>query len=415
VSEQILCIKDTDEGFEKNHLYDVVEFLPSFYNAENEDGDVKGIYKVNAVLAKYPFSVKCVDNSKFQKGYTIGQEYPVIAETEKEYYIKSNKGNIHGLKKSRFEKINVAYTVPTYEAPKSATPEVVKEKIVYVDRPVYKTVEKPVYIDRIVPTPVAKTTVSNIKDEKIINKNEKGGVIMNNLTKMFGEFGKVAEGEVALTLAGSVAVKRRNGDYVRYNTETQQIENQMDMTFGDASDMLFVMPVQEVAEGDIIKVRKGYFQVLSVLDNNNLKVVDIKNGRTSTIIKEVNLFGMGFWSKVVSLFNMAGTQGGTGAINPMMLMLMSDKNGESGFDMKDMLMMQAMGGATGTGNTGFNPMMLMLMKDGKGFGGSDMKDMLMLQAMSGGQFNLGGMFGAVTPAKATPKVVESKDTETVTE
>lgn len=419
MSKQILCIKENEEeGFEKNQLYELTGSDTDYYRAKNEDGYIESIDKEDAILADYPFKVKCVDNSKFQKGYDIGKIYPVIAETENEYYIKSNTGNIHGLKKSRFIKELGGESVQVKAEPKTFGVKVtgaklmeVKEKIVYVDRPVYKTIEKPVYIDRPVPTPVAKTTVSiKNNDEKIIN-NKKGGVKMNKLNKMFGEFGKVNEGEVALTITGGVAVKRKNGDYVRFNTETEQIENQMDIVLGEASDMLFAMPVQEVQAGDIIKVRSGYFQVLNVLDNNNLRVADIKNGVRKTIIKEVNLFGMGFWTKIVSLFNMNGTNGANGGFNPMMLMLMNDKEGgDSGFDMKDMFMMSALSGQTGAG--GMNPMMMMMMmKDGKG-SGTDMKDMLMMSALGGGQFNLGNLFGGTPTTTTTKPIITETPTAT---
>lgn len=71
--------------------------------------------------------------------------------------------------------------------------------------------------------------------------------------------------------------------------------------------------------------------------------------------------------------------------NPLMFLMMSDKKGGKGGKFDDLLplmMMQQGGAAAG----GINPMMLMMMGDG----GGDMKDLLMMQALGGQGFNLFG-------------------------
>ena len=61
------------------------------------------------------------------------------------------------------------------------------------------------------------------------------------------------------------------------------------------------------------------------------KVISLNSGAHSNMVEETNImFGTTLYSKVVSLFNMAGCQQATGGIfgqiNPMMFMLMMDKS-----------------------------------------------------------------------------------------
>jgi hypothetical protein len=203
-------------------------------------------------------------------------------------------------------------------------------------------------------------------------------------------------------------------EYVRYDVKGKNIENQMSLVIKEAADMIYIIPVTEVAVGDILKVKDSYCQVISIDKEGALKVANYKTGTTSNVLKETNIFGFNLYYKVVSLFDQTNNKTAAG-FNPMMLMLLSDKTGGSG-KMDKLLPLMLMSNTTGTAGipqpkldkdgkpvvdkdgkliydtvpVPANPMaqMLPLMLMG-GDGGFDMKDMLMMQ-MLGGQ---GGMFG----------------------
>lgn len=215
------------------------------------------------------------------------------------------------------------------------------------------------------------------------NKNNKdnGGSNMLNMNSLFEGFGKIENGSVALTYSGEIAVKRNNNEYVRYNKETDTMENQMDMVLKEASDLIFILPVDKVTIGDIIKHKETYYQILGMKDNGSLRAVNIKDGTKKTIIKETNIVGFNFYYKVVSLFSQGDiTNNTTNGIDPNILMLLSSGDTEESNDLLPLLLMSSMNG-TSSSNT-INPMMLMMMSKGKEKS-SNIKDLLMLQMMSG--------------------------------
>jgi hypothetical protein len=185
----------------------------------------------------------------------------------------------------------------------------------------------------------------------------------------------------------------------------------MNFILDKVSKFFYILPVTTVAEGDVIKFKGQYFQVLEVAENGSIKAVNLAKGTNTTICKETNAFGFNFYYKVTSLVNFDGTP--ANGFNPMMLMLL-DKDGgkfddllplmllggnagigldfaknpllamtllgDGNSDMSDLLMLQAFsGGVTGGTDLFSNPLMLMTMLDGKG---GDLKDILMLQAFA---------------------------------
>lgn len=217
------------------------------------------------------------------------------------------------------------------------------------------------------------------KNDKEIIKKEESKVMKFDMKKVFGEIGKIEDGSVALTMTGEIAFKRADGDYVRYNKETENIENQMDLVLDGVSDMIMLMPVQSVEEGDIIKNKNKYYQVTTAHKNGNLKAIDLLSGKATKIIKETNIMGMSFYSKVTNMMNMNGMK--EGQFNPMMLMMMSDKDSGSDNMLEMMMMSQMMTGQTN--GMQFNPMMLMMMK-----GDMDITKLMLMSQM--GSFNMFG-------------------------
>ena len=222
------------------------------------------------------------------------------------------------------------------------------------------------------------------KSNKEVEK-EKGEDNMNNLAKrIFGEIGQLKSGVTALTFNGQIAFKRENGDYVRYNTETKAIENQMDLVIKGTEKMMYVMPYNVVAIGDILKYRDKFVQVVAIKVNGSLTAIDFETGTEIVILKETNIFGIQFYMKVVSLLNMQDPNM-PGGFNPMMLMLLNKEDKEDKDDdmMKAILMSQMFTGQ------GINPLMMMAMINNNNE--SDMINTILLLQMCSGQ---GFMHGA---------------------
>lgn len=217
------------------------------------------------------------------------------------------------------------------------------------------------------------------KSNKEVEK-EKGEDNMNNLAKrIFGEIGQLKSGVAALTFNGQIAFKRENGDYVRYNTETKTIENQMDLVIKGTEKMMYVMPYNVVAVGDILKYRDKFAQVVAIKENGSLIAIDFETGTEIVILKETNIFGIQFYMKVVSLLNMQDPNI-PGGFNPMMLMLLNKEDKENKDDdmMKAILMSQMFTGQ------GMNPLMMMAMINNNN-NESDMINTILLLQMCSGQ------------------------------
>ena len=260
----------------------------------------------------------------------------------------------------------------------------------------------------------AKDIVKDIVKEDSItptqNKNNGGNKMnMNGLIK---DFGKIEDGSVALTFDGKIAVRVNDSEYIRYNKETKTMENQMDLVIKEASDLIYIMPVNEISVDDIIKHKNSYYQITGVDKNKALTTVNIKDGTGKKIIKETNIMGLSFYYKVISLFSQDGsTNATTNGINPMMLMMLGNDDEDSNSLLPMLMMSGGMNMNTNVsteegqvqtqqnGMGGMNPMMLMMMmsknKDGKG-GDSKMKDLMMMQMMSGQMGNSGSQ--AMNPA-----------------
>ena len=214
-----------------------------------------------------------------------------------------------------------------------------------------------------------------VKSNKEVEK-EKGEDNMNNLAKkIFGEIGQLKSGVAALTFNGQIAFKRENGDYVRYNTETKAIENQMDLVIKGTEKMMYIMPYNVVAVGDILKYRDKFAQVVAIKENGSLIAIDFETGTEIVILKETNIFGIQFYMKVVSLLNMQDPNM-PGGFNPMMLMLLNKEDKDDDM-MKAILMSQMFTGQ------GMNPLMMMAMINNNNE--SDMMNTILLLQMCSGQ------------------------------
>lgn len=241
-----------------------------------------------------------------------------------------------------------------------------------------------------------------IKQSNTVNK--KGDTFMKNMENLFKEFypSEVPSGEVAMTMYGQLAVRRKDGSYVRYNNETGQIENQMNMVISsDKLDKMYLLmptPIASLTAGDVIREKDTYYQIIE-LTQGKIKAANLSTGTESNIKIETNIFtGQKMYRKVFSFFNMAQQNGNpmaAGMMNPMMFMMM-DSMGDSADDtMKTMAMMSMMPQMMGGGQAGqMNPMMMyMMMGDSKGGDNDWMKMMAMSTMMQQFSGASNGMFG----------------------
>ena len=200
-------------------------------------------------------------------------------------------------------------------------------------------------------------TVEFNKEENTMTENRKS--MMDRMVSQFYPQ-EIPAGQVGLTMNGQIAVRRGDGDYVRYNPSTEAIENYMDFVLsGEQMDkMCILMPTAAayLSAGDIIKEKQTYYQVIEI-SGNRIRSVNLNSSVTASLKIETSILtGQKMYQKVYSLFSMmqssmmgGGMLGGMG-MNPMMMAMVMDKfkssedkdDGEG--SMADMLMpMMCMG------------------------------------------------------------------------
>lgn len=218
-----------------------------------------------------------------------------------------------------------------------------------------------------------KSVITEVINEQTKTNNMNFGNMIPNF-----KFGKLeSTNMIALSMAGIAF--RKNDSYVVFNKDTRQIievgDMKMDVDF-------YQIPVQTLATGDVTIIDNQFLIVDHVNDSDgSISCIHPTSGTKTTKLARTNIFNMYFYTKIVSMFDFMGNITGQvantaspfGAINPMMFMMMGDKEGKSG---------------------GMNGMMEMMM---------------MSQMFSGGN----NLFGNTTPVvKAEPKKVIVKKTPT---
>lgn len=211
--------------------------------------------------------------------------------------------------------------------------------------------------------------VNNVSDLNCNNVNKK--IINNNKeSKMKDKFNSLMPqrvyGGIAMAMNGKVAVKVGDSNFVSYNSDTKQIEDHMDFTFGEdrISEFCFLMPVdlKALKVGDIVSTNSGYGFITEVdSESGDVTCVNATDATKADLVPVKNVFtNTAMVKKLITLFDNMNTQ--AGGMNPMMFMLMGkDKDGKSGNDdMLKMMLMSQMMGANGGAN-GINPMMFMMM------------------------------------------------------
>jgi len=171
-----------------------------------------------------------------------------------------------------------------------------------------------------------------------------GKMKMGNMMKGFN-IRQLSEDEVGMGLDGRTYFKRKDGDYVRYDFELEQIVNTHDMKFDFGMAMVVPSPTVEVR--DMI-VKGDNFLCITKVTKNKIFGVSLNTGRTESIVREISAFGFNFYQKVVNVMDgQSGNGNMFGNINPMMFMMMGgDEEGGSNM-MQNIAMMQMFGGMNG--------------------------------------------------------------------
>lgn len=180
------------------------------------------------------------------------------------------------------------------------------------------------------------------------SKEDKEGDKMKDIFSKFGKEFNYPVSNFAISIMGgtSLAVKTESGSYVTYDNKKKEAIDVMDFVIDDFDDMIMIMPVQEIKEGDVFIKGDTPYQLV---DKETMKAYNYKTGNMDNIVPTKNAFGFKFYAKVMNLMgnmNMMGNSGGNGMIgNPMMMMMfMDDDKSTSKTGMfKKMMMMQAFG------------------------------------------------------------------------
>lgn len=220
------------------------------------------------------------------------------------------------------------------------------------------------------PIKIDEITVSNtIKPNTIM---EKKSIFSNFIEKYKSQFVPEKDENLKLSMDGNVCVRIDN-EYVGIDSENNLVSYPEEMCM-DMPILVIAKPHSQVEVGDIIKMNNHYAKVLKKNSNGSLsclsysgytqnkkEVKDFMLGQAYVKVV-VNMFGnlsnCGFNpmmfalmdgnmnAKDLMLLQMIQPNQKLGEINPMMLMLLADKN-ESNTMMETMLMMQMMGGLPG--------------------------------------------------------------------
>lgn len=217
-------------------------------------------------------------------------------------------------------------------------------------------------------------TKNKTETETVKEENNK----MDN--KIFNfDFGPLKSDNVRMSMYG-LAVKNRDGNYVAWDKENENILNVDILNFnGDGLMYKMPVPIKDIKDGDIIIHNRVPMFVVEVYEKT-LGVIDIYSGESKTIILSKSPFGFDFATKVVSIIDFGAMSNsapsednpfgsmwpflmfnGSDSIDPMMLALMCAGKGDS----VNPMMMYALLASKGNND---NLLPLMLMMNGGKFG-----------------------------------------------
>lgn len=242
--------------------------------------------------------------------------------------------------------------------------------------------------------------------------------LLSSIPGMQLSFGKLAPGLIAITYNGDVAFSDKKGGFVTIQHEGTE-KTRIDVGSLKLDVDFYKVPTREVEEDDIILL-DGDFLIAGKKANGETKFINPITGATTNKLQRSNVLNMYFYTKIVSILDMAGGLNGgpkglgLGGLNPMTLMLLSGQGGlGQGGDLSKLLLFSQLG--QGGGDT--NSMLpLLLMSGGLGGNGQNggLEQLMLMQAMSGNKGGLGSLFGGkkkAAPTKASAKKAPVKGTK----
>lgn len=191
---------------------------------------------------------------------------------------------------------------------------------------------------------IAKTIQKQIDemdaDEHPMNRKENDNMKFANF-----DFGPCAGDNVRMSMYG-IAVKNGSGTWVSYDKTNDQVMD-VDILNFDGAQFLYKMPVaiKDIAKGMVIVHNRKPMFVTDV-NGTDIEVVDPCAGERKIILPTASPFGFNFYTRVVSLLDSFGSTVAASDehpfgnmlpflmlsdnkdIDPMMLMLMMNQNGE---------------------------------------------------------------------------------------
>lgn len=257
-------------------------------------------------------------------------------------------------------------------------------------------------VEESTPAPVKQisTSVKSTTNNKKQTSMKKTGFLGN----LGLELGKYTGDQLAYSPAGT-AVKKKDGSYVVYDKTNKTLIEIGDLKM-DVPFYLVPTVYDQLQVGDLIKLDGTFYTVESKTEANGLKLQSPTTGSYVYKPARTTLFGLYFYTKVVSLLDSvsgaaapaAAGASPFGAFNPMLLMMLNKDNGNSGgLDLTQLMLMSQFSGGVG----GLNPMLLMA-ANGNGGDSDDLMQLLLMSQISGTGANpLAGIFGGTPAAQAT--------------
>ena len=233
--------------------------------------------------------------------------------------------------------------------------------------------------------------IINTKNTTKMNKNSIKG-ISERIREMFMP---TEATDVRIATDGNICVATDQG-YVSIN-ENNELVSYVDELTLEVPVFIMSKPKDKLVVGDIIALPRSYAKVIKIGDGKITAIGYTGTGKNIYPIKDF-LIGQSMVRVVVSILANAGA-----AINPMLLMAMSSKGDKNSF--LPLLMMSQQGG-----NMNMNPLFLLMLAD-KGDSAFDMKDIMMLSAI-GGNNVFGNLFQNLQlgqTVKENPKVEVTKE------
>lgn len=217
---------------------------------------------------------------------------------------------------------------------------------------------------------------SQLENKSEPKKEEESNKMDNKIFNF--DFGPLKSDNVRMSMYG-LAVKNRDGNYVAWDKENENILNVDILNFnGDGLMYKMPVPIKDIKDGDIIIHNRVPMFVVAVYEKT-LGVIDIYSGESKTIILSKSPFGFDFATKVVSIIDFGAMSDGApsednpfGSMWPFLML--------NGSDSIDPMMLALM--CAGKGDS-VNPMMMYTLLASKGNNDNLLPLMLV---MNGGKF-----------------------------